>query len=127
MSEMAPILIGIGLAVLFSTVGDVLLAQGMRKVGAVQWQGLAAIPGQIKDVITTPQIPIAVAFMALFFFTWLALLSRADLSLILPLTALTYVLNGLAAGPCLGEKVSRQRWAGIWVIALGVVVVSLTS
>lgn len=127
MSELFPILAGVAFAVTASTVGDVLLAVGMRKIGPVTWKGVRAVPGQILAVVTTPQIPLAICFMAVFFFTWLALLSRADLSLILPMTAVTYVLNGLAAGPVLGEEVSKQRWLGIMVITIGVVVVTLTG
>jgi len=127
MSGLLFLLIGVAVAVCASTIGDLFLAVGMRRVVAVTWQGFGAVPGQIAKVIKTPQIPIAVCFMALFFFTWLALLSRADLSFILPLTAVTYVLNGLAAGPVLGERVSPKRWVGIVIIAVGVVLVTLTE
>jgi drug/metabolite transporter (DMT)-like permease len=127
MSEQLLIIAAVGFAVLMSTIGDLLIAAGMRRVGAVSWQGFKAIPGQILQVVKTPQIPISVVFMALFFFTWLALLSRADLSYILPMTAATYILNGLAAGPFLGEKVSAKRWLGILVITIGVVLVTLTG
>lgn len=127
MTDFASILLAVAFAVSASTIGDLFLAAGMRKVGVVTWRGLGAVPGQIWQVAKTPHIPIAVLFMAAFFFTWLALLSWADLSFILPLTALTYVLNGLAARPCLGEHVSGQRWLGILVISLGVVLVTLTG
>jgi drug/metabolite transporter (DMT)-like permease len=127
MSEQLLIIVAVGFAVSMSTIGDLFIASGMRRVGAITWKGFKAIPGQIMKVITTPQIPLSVVFMALFFFTWLALLSRADLSYILPMTAATYVLNGLAAEPFLGEKVSRKRWQGIFVITVGVVLVTLTG
>lgn len=118
---------GVAFAVTASTVGDLLLARGMRKVGEVQWNGPRAALGTVRRVVITPEIPMAIGFLAIFFFSWLALLSRADLSLILPMTALTYILNGLAAGPVLGETVSRQRWLGIWVITIGVVLVTITG
>lgn len=125
--ELLPLLLGVFFAVCASTIGDLLIARGMRKVGAFTWKGLAQIPSQILAVLRTPEIPLAVVFMALFFFTWLALLSRADLSLILPMTAITYVLNALAAKPVLGEEVSPQRWAGILVITVGVALVTITG
>jgi drug/metabolite transporter (DMT)-like permease len=118
---------GVTFAVTASTIGDLLLARGMRKVGQVRWSGVRGALGTVRQVATTPEIPMAVLFLAIFFFTWLALLSRADLSLILPMTALTYILNGVAAGPVLGETVSRQRWFGIWVITVGVVLVTITG
>ena len=121
------LLLGVSFAVLASTIGDLLLAKGMRKVGQVRWVGVGGSLRTVGKVIRTPEIPLAVLFLAVFFFSWLALLSRADLSLILPMTALTYILNGLAAGPVLGETVSRQRWIGIWVITLGVVLVTISG
>ena len=127
MPDLLPIMLGVVFAVIASTVGDLFIAAGMRRVGALTWQGLKAVPAQISVIVRTPQIPLGVLCMAIFFFTWLALLSRADLSLILPMTALTYVLNGLAAEPVLGEKVSRQRWAGILVITVGVILVTLSG
>ena len=118
---------GVAFAVTASTIGDLLLARGMRKVGEVGWSGWRDALSTLRRVVTTPEIPLAIVFLAVFFFSWLALLSRADLSLILPMTALTYILNGLAAGPVLGETVSRQRWFGIWVITVGVVLVTMTG
>lgn len=121
------LLAGVAFAVTASTIGDLLLARGMRKVGQVGWTGLRGALSTLRKIVTTPEIPLAIAFLAVFFFSWLALLSRADLSLILPMTALTYILNGLAARPVLGETVSRQRWIGIWVITVGVVMVTVTG
>lgn len=118
---------GVAFAVTASTIGDLLLARGMRKVGQIQWTGFRGTLRTLRQVVTTPEIPLAIAFLAVFFFTWLALLSRADLSLILPMTALTYILNGLAARPVLGESVSPQRWFGIWVITVGVVLVTVSG
>lgn len=125
--DVLTLLLGVTFAVIASTVGDLLIAHGMRKVGAIGWQGLRAIPRQVLRIVTTPQIPLAIVFLAVFFFTWLSLLSHADLSLLLPMTASTYVLNALAAGPVLGETVSRQRWVGILVITMGVVLVTITG
>lgn len=121
------LLAGVAFAVTASTIGDLLLARGMKRVGEVRWEGLGAALRTVRKVLLTPEIPLAVVFLAVFFFCWLALLSRADLSLILPMTALTYILNGLAAKPVLGETVSRQRWLGILVITVGVVLVTITG
>ncbi len=118
---------GVLFAVTASTIGDLLLAKGMREVGEVTWKGPREALRTVGRVLSRWEIPTAVLFLAVFFFTWLALLSRADLSLVLPMTALTYLFNGIAAGPVLGEKVSRQRWIALWVITVGVVLVSLSS
>lgn len=121
------LLIAVTFAVIASTAGDLLIAKGMRKVGEVSWLGWRGTLRLVIKIATRPEILAAIACMTIFFFTWLALLSRADLSLILPMTALTYILNGLAAKPVLGEVVSPQRWAGIMIITIGVVFVTLSS
>ncbi len=125
--ELHQLLLSVTFAVTASTVGDLLLAKGMKKVGVVQWNGFQAAYRTLVKVLTTFEIPLAIVFLSIFFFCWLALLSRVDLSLVLPMTALTYLLNGLCAGPVLGEKVSRQRWLGLWVITIGVVLVTISG
>jgi drug/metabolite transporter (DMT)-like permease len=56
----------------------------------------------------------------------LSLLSWADLTYVLPITALGYVLAALLGAFALGERVSLSRWAGILLITAGVAVVSRT-
>lgn len=118
---------GVTFAVTASTIGDLLLARGMRKIGQIRWLGLPGTIQLVRKILTTPDIAAAILFLAMFFFSWLALLSRVDLSLILPMTALTYILNAIAAKPVLGEKVSKRRWLGILIISAGVVLVTWSS
>ena len=54
------------------------------------------------------------------YFLWLAVLSWSDVSWALPLNALEYILVALAAAAFLGERVGPVRWAGIVLIAAGV-------
>ena len=55
-----------------------------------------------------------------------ALLSRADLSFVLPVTAIGNVLVALAAHFALGEEISPLRWLGIMAITFGVVLAERT-
>ena len=57
----------------------------------------------------------------------MALLSRADLSYVLPVTAIGYVLNALAGRLILAEQVSATRWAGTLLIVAGSALVSRTA
>jgi uncharacterized membrane protein len=56
----------------------------------------------------------------------LALLSLADLSFILPMTAIGYVLAALLGRFFLHEAVSPQRWLAVTLIFAGAVLVSST-
>jgi uncharacterized membrane protein len=57
----------------------------------------------------------------------MALLSRADLSYVLPVTAIGYVLNALAGRLILAEQVSATRWVGTLLIVAGSALVSRTA
>ena len=54
----------------------------------------------------------------------MALLSWADLSYVLPVTSVGYVLVALVGRFFLNEQISAQRWAGIVLIMAGVALVS---
>ena len=54
------------------------------------------------------------------------LLGMADLSFVLPITAVGYALNVAAGAVLLGEHVSAARWAGALLIAAGAALTSLT-
>jgi uncharacterized membrane protein len=57
----------------------------------------------------------------------MALLSWADLSYVLPVTSIGYVMTALAGRLFLHEDISRWRWAGIGLIVLGVMLVARTA
>jgi drug/metabolite transporter (DMT)-like permease len=54
------------------------------------------------------------------FFALLALLSWADVSFIVPATALNYVVGAAGSALFLRERVNRVRWAGVLLVCLGV-------
>lgn len=115
------------LAVVVATVGDLCMAQGMRQVGQVAVGGASDLWRIGARIVTTPRIWVAVTMSLTFFALWLTALSWADLSFVLPITALTYVLNAMLVAPVLGERVSPLRWAGTWLIFLGVLLVTLSG
>jgi uncharacterized membrane protein len=57
----------------------------------------------------------------------MALLSWADLSYVMPVTAIGYVVTAFAARIFLGENVSLARWIGIVLITAGVTLVGRTD
>ena len=59
--------------------------------------------------------------------THMALLSWADLSYVMPVTALSYVVTAFAARLFLGENVSSARWLGIVLVTAGVTLVGRTA
>jgi drug/metabolite transporter (DMT)-like permease len=68
---------------------------------------------------------LAVFFMAVSFFTFLTLLSVADLTFAVPATAATYVFETILARCYLKELVTWKRWAGAALVAGGVAMLAL--
>jgi drug/metabolite transporter (DMT)-like permease len=114
----------LAVAILLVSVGDLLLAQGMKKIGAVTSCSPTALFRVGCQIFTNPSIIIGIIFLSGFFFLWLAILSWCDLSFVLPLTALSYVLTAIFSIVFLGETVTPLRWAGTILICIGVALVT---
>lgn len=115
------------LAVTAGTIGDILLAKGMKEMGDVSTMNLRGIISAACQALTTPKLVIGTAMLAIFFFLWLAVLSWEDLSVALPMQALNYVLVAFLSQYFLGETVSPLRWAGTILVCVGVVMITKSS
>jgi uncharacterized membrane protein len=71
-----------------------------------------------------PSVTLGVLLLILWMLSRMALLSWADLSYVLPVTSVGYVLVALVGKFFLNEQISAQRWAGIILIMAGVALVS---
>ncbi len=108
--------------ILTNVLGNVALSHGMHQTGAI----VSASPLDYMRAFARPWTVIGVAVLAGWMVSNLALLSRADLSFVLPVTAGGYVLIAVAGHFFLGERISAVRWAGIVAIALGVILAEET-
>lgn len=117
---MAHTLALVALASLLGGLGHVVLAKGMKLVGAAP-EGAA-----LQRTLTNPWVLLGVALQAAFFFMYTALLAREDVSKILPLTTLNYIVVALLADYLLAEPVTPLRWLGIGCIVVGVLLVGRT-
>ena len=113
-------------AVVLGGTGHVMLAKGIRPVGDLTEAPSGRLGGMVARVLSSQWVIVGVALQAMFFFMYVTLLSRADVSQLLPMTALDYVVVALLAQWALGEVVTPARWAGIGLIAVGVALVSRT-
>jgi drug/metabolite transporter (DMT)-like permease len=104
-----------GVAV-FAACGDVALAHGMDSVGTIS----LAHWTMAFHALFTPWVAIGILLLAGFFATYLAALSFADLTYVLPATSLGYVLMALLARFLLHEQIPINRWLGIGLIVVGV-------
>ena len=70
-----------------------------------------------------PWVALGVLLLILWMASRMALLSWADLSYVVPVTSIGYVLVALAGKLLLHEDISGKRWAGIALIMFGVAIV----
>jgi uncharacterized membrane protein len=69
--------------------------------------------------LLNPYVACGIVLLIVWTLSRMALLRWADLSYVLPVTAVGYVLNALAGKFLLGEIVTAERWAGTALIVLG--------
>ena len=96
--------------------GDSLLARGMRQVGPVDLHHL----GLLLHALANPYVDAGVLLLAGFFSSYTAALSWADLSFVVPATALNYVLIALLGHFWMHEHLSLSRCVGIVMIMCAV-------
>lgn len=115
---------------LFEAVGVVCLSAGMkqlRRAAAVETGSLrrpATLLRLAKAGITNRNLVLGVACETVFFAVLCFLLAQRDVSLVWPLSALSFVFTGLTARLFLQEQVSPLRWAGILLIVAGAVLIT---
>jgi drug/metabolite transporter (DMT)-like permease len=74
-----------------------------------------------------PWMWLGVGMMAVAFFSLLGALSIYNVSFVVPVTALSYVAGALGGKVFLREHVSHQRWLGVLLVTIGVVLVFLSK
>ena len=108
--------------ILSGVAGNSALSRGMKG----QAGELSAGPLGYLEAFLNPWVVLGVCLLILWMLGRMALLSWADLTYVLPVTALGYVLTVLAGQVLLAEHVSGQRWAGTLMIVAGVFLVGNT-
>ena len=83
-----------------------------------------ATPLEYITVLFRPWVSVGVLLLILWLLSRMALLSWADLSYVLPVTSVGYVLVALTGRILLHEQITAKRWAGIVLIMAGVALVS---
>jgi uncharacterized membrane protein len=106
------------LAVITLASGEAAIARGMKQAGG---EGLWA---SARSALSNGWVVSGGLLLGLHLALYATALSKADLSLVMPITAASYPLGALLARFFLHEAVSPARWVGIAVIAVGVAVVA---
>ena len=111
----------------FGSLGNVLLGKGMRGMGEIRHPSVSTLAVYFLKVLSSVWIWLGMGSLLFFLVIYLLVLSWADYSYVLPVTAVGYVLAPLLAHLLLGEVVPGTRWLGAAFIFTGVAVVGRTS
>jgi drug/metabolite transporter (DMT)-like permease len=105
------------------TGGELCVSRAMKAVGEVKDFRPAALVRFFASALRVSWMWVGVTMMGIAFFSLLAVLSRENVSLVVPVTALSYAAGALGGKFFLGEKVTRRRWAGVLLVCIGVAIV----
>ena len=113
----------LALVLILRPLGNVCLAWGMKHFPSV----LSFNPIPYFRALMNPFVALGIAALLLGLLTRMALLSLADLSFVLPLTATGYIFSTLLGKFFLSEQVTSSRWLGTALIFLGTALVGSTG
>lgn len=102
------------------TGGELCVTRAMKSAGEVTDFRPLALLEVIGRALRVSWMWAGLTLMATAFFSLLAVLSRENVSLVVPVTALSYGAGTLGGRVFLGEQVTPQRWAGVFLVCVGV-------
>lgn len=110
------------LFIALKAVGNLSLAWGMKHLPAAGANPLSYIRAMLDPFVAIGVISLIVALL-----TRMVLLSLADLSFVLPVTAIGYVIAAFLGKVVLHEVVTGRRWLGTIFIFIGAILVGSTG
>ena len=111
------------LVVCAGTGGELCVSRAMKTIGEVTSFHPAALLSVLFRCLQLKWMWLGLALMATAFFSLLWVLSIANVSLVVPVTAISYVAGTLGGKVFLRERVTRKRWVGVVLVTVGVTLV----
>lgn len=109
--------------ILGGTGGEILISIGMKATGEPENFHPMSLLRFLLKAIRSGWFWLGIPMMASSFYALLILLSWNPISLVIPISAMNYVVGALGAKYILKEDVSGMRWAGVLLVCIGVLVV----
>ena len=113
------------LIVVAGTGGELCVSRAMKVVGETPSLRPTDVAKIILRALRVPWMWLGVGMMTVAFFALLGALSIYNVSFVVPVTALSYVVGAFGGTVFLREHVSFQRWLGVSLVAIGVALVIL--
>jgi len=115
------------IALVLEALGVVYLSTGLKQIGEPKSITVGEVGRLVGRGITNRNILLGVLMETIFFVSLLVMLKLWDVSLIWPLTSLGFVLTTLAAKYLRHEEVNSARWAGVFLIMAGTVLIGYSE
>jgi drug/metabolite transporter (DMT)-like permease len=112
------------LFILCDTATQIFLKKGATNLGEISLDQLSHVLLYVINILTNVNIMTGVCFVLIAFFSWLAILSKVDLSKAQLINSLVYVTVPLASIFFLGETIHMTQMFGILLISLGALIAS---
>jgi uncharacterized membrane protein len=109
--------------VVAGTGGELCVTRAMKQIGEVIDFRPAALVRFILRALTVGWMWMGIALMTIAFFALLTTLSFENVSFVVPVTALSYAAGAVGAMLFLRERISAQRWIGVFIVCIGVTIV----
>ena len=110
------------IVILSNVFGNFALTWGMKH----EVEGLSTSPLTFLRAIFTPYVLLGITLLIVWLLTRMTLLSWADLSYVLPVTSIGYVMNTVIGKYFFDEKITGARWLGTLLIVGGMALVGTT-
>jgi len=118
------VMVGLAVLILGSTGGEIAITHGMKSTGEPAQLRPRAVLQFLGRAVRNGWFWVSVPLMALSFYSLLLLLSWEPISLVIPASALSYVVGTFGAKYVLREDVTIARWAGVVLVCIGVALVA---
>jgi uncharacterized membrane protein len=109
--------------ILTNVLGNFSMSWGMKH----QPTQLADSPLAYIQTIFSPWVLLGTTLLILWLLSRMTLLGWADLSYVLPVTSIGYVLTAILGKYFFAEQITWQRWLGTLAIMIGMILVGVTK
>lgn len=106
-----------------STAGELCITRAMKSVGEVQSFHPRELLRVFARALRAGWMWTGLMLMMVSFFAMLIVLSMANVSFVVPATALSYAAGAYGSRAFLGERITQLRWLGVLMVCIGVALV----
>jgi drug/metabolite transporter (DMT)-like permease len=108
------------------TGGELCVSRAMKQIGEVHDFRPVALARVVARAVRIFWMWIGIGLMTLAFLSLLLVLSIENVSFVVPVTALSYLVGALGGVFFLKERVTPRRWLGVILVCIGVTLVWLS-